>query len=463
MGKLGRVSELSGGNGNESEGHAAQAGSIVAPVAGVVWSPRLVVTATLIVLAIAAGFLLLFRFYMVVFLFLAAVMLGIATKPVVGWLQKRGIRTEIGVILVYLALAALIALFFVIVAPLIAEQATSVADRLPRYYTELRQALIDSNNRLVQRIALGLPVTMSFSLGAAMGGLSAGAAARDNAAAAALNFEPALHAAGGAIQGVFVVIAILALAFFWVQEGEALIRRILLFFPAERREPSRELYSEMEGKVSAYFRGQIILCAVVGVMSLIGYVAIGLPYALGLALIMAVCEAIPMVGPLIGAIPALLITLAVAPDKILWTVLVIAIVQTSENNLLVPRVMDRSVGINPIVTILGITAFGALFGFAGALLAIPLTAMVQIIASRVMFREPSAPEVGRGRAGILRLATQELIQDVRKSSRVDADETTLADPEVARAADLLESIAVDLDKVLTDREANGVARGEGPR
>ncbi|MCU0508902.1 MAG: AI-2E family transporter [Anaerolineae bacterium] len=446
MGKLSWVGGL-GGNGNGSGENGAPRG----PEAGATtWSPRLVVTATLIVLGIAAAFFLLFRFYMVVFLFLVAVMLGVATKPVVGWLQKRGVRAEIGVILVYLALLALVGVFIVIVAPMIAEQATSVVDRLPQYYTELRQALIDSNNRLVQRVALGLPVTLDFSLGAALNG--EGGAAADNAATAAVDFTAAVHVVGNVLQSIFVVIAILALGFFWVREGEVLVRRILLLLPAERREPTREVYGEMEGKVAAYFRGQIILCGVVGIMSLVGYAAIGLPYALGLALIMAICEAIPMVGPLIGAVPALLVALALAPDKILWTVAIIFVIQTSENNLLVPRVMDRSVGINPIITILGITAFGALFGFAGALLAIPLTAMVQIVATRLAFREPAAPDVSRSRAGILRLAAQELIQDVRKSSRVESEETTLIDPEVERAEDLLEGIAVDLDKVLTDRE-----------
>lgn len=453
MGKLSWVGGSGGGNGAGANG-----GQGAPALAGQEWSPGLVVAATLVVLGIAAASLLLFRFYMVVFLFLVAVMLGIATKPVVAALQKRGIRPEIGVILVYLTLLALVGLFAVIVAPMIAEQATSVVERIPQYYTELRQALIDSNNRLVQRIALGLPITLSFSLGEAVSGGAAGAEIDP----AAINFVPVLRVVGSALQAVFVVIALLALAFFWVQESEVLVRRVLLFLPAERREPARELYGEMEGKVAAYFRGQIILCAVVGVMSLIGYVAIGLPYALGLALIMAICEAIPMVGPLIGAVPAVLVALAVAPDKILLTGLVIFVIQTAENNLLVPRVMDRSVGINPIITILGITAFGALFGLAGALLAVPLTAMVQILAARFMLREPSTPDVSRSRAGILRLATQELIQDVRKTSRGEAEGTTLVDPEVERAEDLLEGIAIDLDKMLADREtaadgSNGAA------
>ena len=137
----------------------------------------------------------------------------------------------------------------------------------------------------------------------------------------------------------------------------------------------------------------------------------------------------------------------------------IFVAQMSENHLLVPRIMDRSVGVNPIITILGIAAFGALFGFAGALLAVPLSAMVQIIAARAMFRAPAsaADEVGRGRASILRLAAQELVQDVRKSSRAEPETATLVDPDVERAEDLLEAIAVDLDKMLTDTEGEETA------
>jgi hypothetical protein len=183
-----------------------------------------------------------------------------------------------------------------------------------------------------------------------------------------------------------------------------------------------------------------------------------LPYALGLALIMAVCEAIPMIGPTIGAVPTILVTLAIAPDKVIWTLLVIFVIQMSENNLLAPRIMDRSVGVNPIITILGLMAFGALFGFAGVVLAVPLTAMAQIVAGRVMFRAPTAPEVDRSKASSLRLATQELMQDVRKSSRAEVDESLFVDPEIERAEDLLEAIAVDLDKLLTDAEDDADAK-----
>jgi len=257
---------------------------------------------------------------------------------------------------------------------------------------------------------------------------------------------------GRAAQGIFILIAILVLAFFWVQEGEVLVRRLLRLLPPEKREPARSLYTELEGKVGAYFRGQLILCGVVGLLSLIGYLIIGLPYAIGLALIMAVAEAIPMVGPTLGAIPAILVALTAAPDKVVWTLAVVFVVQMAENNLLVPRIMDRSVGVNPIITILGITAFGALFGVVGALLAVPLSAMVQIIAHRLMFRAPAQIEVGRSRASALRLATQDLIQDVRKSSRGYRGGAANVDTAVSQTEELLETIALDLDQILAGAE-----------
>jgi len=414
------------------------------PFAG--WTPRRVITATLIVLAIAAGFWLVFRFHTTVFLFLVAVMLGIATKPAVAWLQKRGIRPQIGVILIYLALFGVLALFLLLVVPLLADQVTAMVEKLPEHYRNLRQGLILSDNRLIQRLALGLPMTITVAMPAA-GGASAGVSAT-----AAPEMSQVLPIVGRAVQGIFILIAILVLAFFWVQEGEVLVRRLLRLLPPDKREPARSLYTELEGKVGAYFRGQLILCGVVGVLSLIGYLIIGLPYAIGLALIMAVAEAIPMIGPTLGAIPALLVALTAAPDKVVWALAVVFVVQMAENNLLVPRIMDRSVGVNPIITILGITAFGALFGVVGALLAVPLSAMVQIIAYRVMFRAPAQIEVGRTRASALRLATQELIQDVRKSSRGDRDDAQNVDPAVSQAEELLETIAQDLDRILAGAE-----------
>ena len=120
---------------------------------------------------------------------------------------------------------ALLGLFLLLVVPMLAGQVSSVVDKLPEHYRELRQGLIDSNNRFIQRLALGLPLTMAFSLSPA-----AAPAPTDNAALAAIG--PALQVFGGLGRALFVIIAILVLAYYWVQEGEVLIRRVVLMFPA---------------------------------------------------------------------------------------------------------------------------------------------------------------------------------------------------------------------------------------
>jgi hypothetical protein len=230
-----------------------------------------------------------------------------------------------------------------------------------------------------------------------------------------------------------------------------------------RREQVRELIAEMEGKIGGYFRGQAILCVIIGVLSTLAFFVLGIPYALVLGLLMGLFEALPVIGPTLGAIPAVIITLAVAPDKAVLVVGVLVAIQVLENNLLVPRVMDESVGVNAIVSILAITAFGILFGLGGAILAIPLAAILQIFIKRLLFDLPMPEEVvaapaqaagaaNRSQYTVLRLEAQALAQDVRKNVR-STDENDSPDAESEAAEDLIEAIAQDIDSLLLQMEA----------
>src|SRR5688572_14322825 len=122
------------------------------------WSVRDVATATLITLGIGFAFYLLFRFYMIVFLFFVAVTLAVAIRPLVDWLQKRGIRQEIGVFLILAVLLAGIGAFVWAIAPLMIEQVSVVVRQLPDYYSEIRNWLADSPYIMLRRLAFALPV-----------------------------------------------------------------------------------------------------------------------------------------------------------------------------------------------------------------------------------------------------------------------------------------------------------------
>ena len=117
---------------------------------------------------------------------------------------------------------------------------------------------------------------------------------------------------------------------------------------------------------------------------------IGLPSPLVLGLLAGVFEAVPVVGPILGAVLPVLLALSVDPSKVIWVVVATIVIQQAEGHLLVPRVMDKAVGVSPIVTILAILAFSTLFGLPGAVLAIPLAALIQILLNYAVLQRETA-------------------------------------------------------------------------
>jgi hypothetical protein len=128
-----------------------------------------------------------------------------------------------------------------------------------------------------------------------------------------------------------------------------------------------------------------------------------------------------MVGPILGAIPAAIIALSIAPSKLIWVLVATVVIQQLENALLVPRVHRKSVGVNPFVSLLSIFAFSSLFGIIGPLMAIPMAAIIQLLLDRFVFHSAALePEVSTGRdlASRLRYEAQELAQGMRTQARL---------------------------------------------
>jgi predicted PurR-regulated permease PerM len=212
----------------------------------------------------------------------------------------------------------------------------------------------------------------------------------------------------------------------------------------------RELIANIEARVGGFIAGQSILCLVIGVMAFVAYTLIGLPNVLALAIIAGVFEAVPVVGPAIGAVPAFIVALTSDPSKAIWVVVAMLVIQALENSLLVPRVMKRSVGINPIITLLALATFSSLLGLPGALLAVPAGAIIQLLLDRYLLA-PGAIEsqvpLGRDQLSLIRYEAQELGEDVRKQLRIRPDQTDeLAD----RFEDEIEAIVSDLSRLLLE-------------
>ena len=411
------------------------------------WTFRRVMWATLVLVFVALGFWLLYRFYQVVFILFIAIVMGTVIRPVVTWLHRRGLPRIAGVILVYLLLLALLIGFVLLLFPLIVEQGTTIAAAVPGYYQSLREWMVNYPNQLIVRLSEFLPATLP--------GLEPIQQTGQQMLASA---GQALGYVASAAKVIFMAIAILLLAFHWTLDGPRTIQSLLLLVPKGQRESISELISAMETKVGFYIAGQGVLCLVIGIMALVAYLLIGLPNALVLALVAGVLEAVPMIGPLLGAIPAALIALSIAPSKLVWVIVATLVIQQLENSLLVPRVMRKAVGVNPFVSLLAIFAFSSLFGIAGALMAIPMAAIIQLLLDRFVFH-PAAmePEVSAGRdyASRLRYEAQDLAQDLRKQARLKKGGSDLRVKQIDQVMDEIEAITTDLDALLAQVHTSG--------
>jgi len=406
------------------------------------WTFRRVVWATLVLVSVAFGFWLIYRFYEVFFILFIAIVLGTVIRPIANWLYQRGLPRAVGVILVYLVLLTLLAGFLWLLFPLIFEQSATLAKDLPGYYQELRIWLINSSNLLFERLGALLPTALPLP------GLNTIQQSDEQVVTSAGQMLSYVILAAKLI---FTGIIILGLTLYWTLDGPRIIKSILLLIPQGQRESSGELIAAMEAKVGYYLAGQGILCLVISILALVAYKLIGLPNALVLALAAGVMEAVPMVGPLLGAVPAALVALSIGPDKLIWVIIATTIIQQLENSFLVPRIMKKTVGVNPFVTLLALFAFSSLFGIAGALMAIPLAAMIQLALNHFVFQSVTVEleaSDGRDYSSRLRYEAQDLIQDLRKQARHQKRGSDEKIMQVEQVMDEIEKITTDLDTLL---------------
>jgi predicted PurR-regulated permease PerM len=163
-------------------------------------------------------------------------------------------------------------------------------------------------------------------------------------------------------------------------------RYALAFLPAERRPGARDAWNEIENRLGMWVRGQLILMGAMGLATGIAYTLLGLPGAVLLGVIAALTEAIPIVGPLLGAIPAILVAATVSPELAVVVALIYIVLQFVEGSVLVPIVMRNTVGISPLLILVSLLVGAAVGGIVGAFLAVPVAASIEIVVSRLQAR-----------------------------------------------------------------------------
>ena len=320
------------------------------------------------IIKIIAIFLLLGFLYLVrdiLAIIFISIVIASALDPWIDALQKRKIPRAIGILVVYLAIIGVVSLAVMLIVPPIVEQVKQITGSFPQYYDKLVQLYSTFQNFSNKYGVEGSVQNSLNSLSDSLAQLGSGI------------FTFSSRFLGGII-GLFAVMVMV----FYLTIGEAGIKEFFHSIAPSKYQPYLvQKTNQVQHKLGQWLRGQLILSLIIFTLTFIGLTILGVKYALVLALIAGITEFIPYIGPIISAIPAVFLTFAMSPLKALLVVVLYIIIQQLENQIIVPKVMQKSVGLNPIVVIIVMLIGAKIAGVVGIILAVPTTTIIKIFLS----------------------------------------------------------------------------------
>lgn len=344
----------------------------------------------LFTLAVLLGLWLLGQLTSVLVRVVLAIILAAGMKPLVdrltaSELQRQGWWTPprgLVVLVVYLVTIMLVSTAGGLILQVVVVEVQNLVNGIPVYAPRL-VALV---NDLLDLIPGGRDMVADFDIGGQLSGIVSqvfGVVGQ-----AVFVFRQVL----GLLSGLLDVLMILLLALYLTTDGPRIGRYLRTFLPPDRHAQASRITSRIFVRLGGWVSGQILLCVIIGLVSWVGLTLIGVPYAVVLALIAGILEAVPNVGPIIAAVPAVLVALLYSPWQALLVAILYILIQQLENYILVPRVMSRAVELHPLAVLLALMVGGELMGVLGAVLAVPVTAAISVVVDEIR-SERLAPSV----------------------------------------------------------------------
>ena len=306
----------------------------------------------------------------IVAIFVASILLAALIEPFASWLAERRIPRGIAVLIVYTCLLSVSAIFVTLFVPIVSEQGSQLVANFSNSYSQAAESLGQVREFSAD---YGFADNLSRSITALQTGLVD-------------SFSSFFSTVWGVVGTVAATFIVLVLSFYMVVDEERMRKYFRSLAPIEYQPYVSHLMKKMSRKMGEWLRGQIILGVIIGVAVYIGLTLLGVKYALVLALIAGLLEVIPYVGPIISLVPALIVGFAQSPVIGFAVIMLYLIIQQLENNILVPKVMQKVTGLNPIISILALLVGLKAGGLAGAILAIPL-AMMGVVILEDLFRD----------------------------------------------------------------------------
>ncbi|MDP3043303.1 MAG: AI-2E family transporter [bacterium] len=317
------------------------------------------------IIKVISIFLLLYFVYLikdVLAILFIALIFSSALDPWVDWMQSKKIPRAAGILLIYFILFIIISSVLYLIIPPIAEQVGELATNFPRYLEKIISGFSAFKEYSIEH---GLIDDIKESLGSISSNLQK---------AAGGIFSTVANIFGG----IFSFFLVLVMTFYMVVEENAIKKLVWSIAPVKHQSYIMQLINRMQIKIGLWLRGQLVLSFIIFILIYAGLSILGVKYALVLALIAGLVEFVPYLGPMLAAIPAVFLAFTQAPMLALFVAALYYIIQLVENNILVPKIMQKAVGLNPIVSIAVLLMGFKIAGVAGAILSIPVATAVSV-------------------------------------------------------------------------------------
>lgn len=292
-----------------------------------------------------------------------AVILTTVIDPLVNLFEKKKIPRAAGVLIIYGILFLIFALIIVLLAPPIAEQIGQLTKSLPNYWMQISQSFtglgqFSDGNEFINTLQKQLQsLELSFTR------------------ATTSIFGAIYSIFGGIVSFIFVLV----LTFYMTVQRDAIKKFFFSVSPSKYHPYLIDLFSRIQEKIGSWVKGELVLVIIIGILSMVGLRILGIKYFLVLGLLAGLFELIPYLGPVFAAVPAVFLAFAQSPWKALFVIILYWGIQQVENNIIVPKVMHRAVGLNPLVVIIVILVGAKIAGFIGILLAVPVATVLSVV------------------------------------------------------------------------------------
>lgn len=327
--------------------------------------PIIINFSTLTILKIILILLILYFLYLIkdiIAILFVSLVLASALSPWVDWMQKRRIPRALGIIFIYFILFIFIASVLYLIIPPIIQQVNELSINFPRYLEKIISTFSAFKEYSYQH---GILDNVKNSLGS----FSA-------------NLQGTVGGIFSTVSGIFVSIfsffLVLVITFYMVVEENAMKKIIWSIAPSQHQPYIIQLVDRMQKKIGLWLRGQLILSIIIFALTFLGLTILGVNYALTLALIAGLTEFVPYLGPILAAIPAIFLAFTQSPTLALFVLILYYIIQLVENNIIVPKLMQKVIGLNPIIIIVVLLVGFKIAGIVGIILSIPVATAVSV-------------------------------------------------------------------------------------